>query len=330
VRVVLRRSPRQRERRGHSAFARTPNGQTSAGRRPAPRLPRRPSRHHRFVMTSPRSRERGWRAAQSHATVGRPGPLKPWARGGARRSPGGRDAPARRPRCGTGRPPALAASARTPRTLGVRPHAERPNERRTTTRTASTQASGPTEPTVTDGIAPTCRAPRTIVGAGRRQRELEHGRSGVLHAEFVAGGLRRCVAVVRATGPRRSGTRGVRRCGCAFSARLAVRVQASGRRRRTFALTCERRTHIRTALWRPRPTAATRARNGIRRVRSDVRMRKESARSRGIRPLRSYASSRAGTWRRIAASAAQHTSMATAMTAKNERAPRYSSAQAPT
>ena len=45
VRVVLRRSQRQRERRRlQPAFARTPNGQTSAGRRPAPRPPRRPSR----------------------------------------------------------------------------------------------------------------------------------------------------------------------------------------------------------------------------------------------------------------------------------------------
>src|SRR6185436_4505867 len=44
VRVVLRRSQRQRERRRLApAFARTPNGQTSTGRRPAPRPPRRPS-----------------------------------------------------------------------------------------------------------------------------------------------------------------------------------------------------------------------------------------------------------------------------------------------
>ena len=39
---------------------------------------------------------------------------------------------------------------------------------------------------------------------------------------------------------------------------------------------------------------------------------------------------RPGTWRRTAASAAQHTSMAIAMSPKNDAAPRYSRAQAPT
>ena len=49
--------------------------------------------------------------------------------------------------CGTGSPPALAASARTPPDSRRSPHAERPNERRTTTRTASAQASEPRRPT---------------------------------------------------------------------------------------------------------------------------------------------------------------------------------------
>ena len=83
---------------------------------------------------------------RSRRTVRRGSRLQPTSR---QRSPA-RTAGGRPP--GAGRPPALAASARTPRNPGVRPHAERPNEWRTTTRTASTQASGPVRP-IRDDIA---------------------------------------------------------------------------------------------------------------------------------------------------------------------------------
>jgi hypothetical protein len=65
-------------------------------------------------------------------------------------------------------------------------------------------------------------------------------------------------------------------------------------------------------------------------VRADVRATKEYP----GRLQASYApvtpQPRPGTWRRTAASAALHTSMAIAIVAKNDIAPRYSRAQAPT
>jgi len=101
----------------------------------------------------------------------------------AARSPGWRDGPAGRPRCDAGRPPALAASARTPRNPGVRPHAERPNEWRTTTRTASTQASGPVRP-IRDDIA-RVRVNRRLQ-AGRRDRRPARRSSETLRRDARA------------------------------------------------------------------------------------------------------------------------------------------------
>ena len=102
---------------------------------------------------------------------------------------------------------ARSVSATAAEFPGGRPHAERPHERRTTSRTASARASERRvprhdEPGVTDCAARGLRLYASLTRDARQRRRA---------TGFAVGDARR------------------ERCGCAFSARLAVRVNANAR-----------------------------------------------------------------------------------------------------
>ena len=252
------RSTRSRElqgykaRRAHGGVRQRRGAQPERARPVVPQREHRRRAHVRPPEDAPRAPVRGVQPAESH-DLGRArlDHHEPQFRKASRRWP------ICRARCSSGcGSSSSAASARTP--LDSPAFARTPNGQTSAGRRPAPRPPGrpsrETTPSPSRGVnssAEPARA-RLVPAAMHVRRRDDADAAGSRTAAGRAAGARhgrgtRCPCEPQDLG-RRSGTRGVRRCGCAFSARLAVRVRANARHPPAFALTCERRKHTRTAL----------------------------------------------------------------------------------